>query len=91
MWQGTSPAEGKGAGRQEVIGRRLDSMSRLKAACRPWDPNLDTVTEMFQSVGCGPGGSPKTRRRMRRLCSADRLSILGAMEMRLRKMEVRRR
>lgn len=56
MWQGTPPAEGKGAVRQGVIGRRLDSMSRLKAACGPWDPNLGTVTEMFQRVECGQVG-----------------------------------
>lgn len=56
MWQGTPPAEGKGAVRQGVIGRRLDSLSRLKAACGPWDPNLGTVTEMFQRVECGQVG-----------------------------------
>lgn len=73
-------AEGKGAGRQGVIGRRLDSMSRLWAACVPWDPNLGTVTETFQLVGCGPGASPKTRKRLGGT-SAVRFPILGTMEM----------
>lgn len=54
MCQGDIVAEGKGADRQGVIRRRLDSMSRLWAACASWDTNAGTVTKVWNVTQVRP-------------------------------------